>query len=296
MATGKSNKWLWIVGSLILVGGGIGAYFLLRKPKEDAETDEGDTDLGAGAGTDAGNIGSGSVQTKQFTFPFTTTEEGNKFRAWVIKKDPAFAKSIDLDATGSLNSYVQKAWDKYGKEYTESQKPTTTTTTTNKVAPSKDDIKIIVSKGTGSNAEESWLNKRDASFVKAWANAWRNKNSTKGFTWANQIYSMKTGNKLLTYNPIGLSHEVNKSGQIAKAEPNWGSSAVYVPKGLKVGKARAYKIDEDENIWLYFPDNGGSYKWGVAKYFNRISSSSFDGMGDQNFEPASSFDAFEPSL
>lgn len=295
MATGKSNKWLWIVGSLILVGGGIGAYFLLRKPKEDAETDEGDTDLGAGAGAGAGNIGGGSVQTKQFTFPFTTTEEGNKFRAWVIKKDPAFAKSIDLDATGSLNSYVQKAWDKYGKEYTESQKTTTTTTTTNKVAPSKEDIKVVVSKGTGSRAEESWLKQREASFVKAWADAWRNKNTTNGFTWANQIYSMKTGNRMLEYNPIGLSHETNTSGSIAKADPYNNSSAVYVGKGLKVGKARAYKIS-DGNIWLYFPDNGGSYKWGVAKYFDRLSKSSFDGMGDHNFEPASSFDAFEPSL
>ena len=31
MATGKSNKWLWIVGGAIVVAGGIGAYFLLRK-------------------------------------------------------------------------------------------------------------------------------------------------------------------------------------------------------------------------------------------------------------------------
>jgi len=50
---------------------------------------------------------------------FTSTSQGNKFRAWVNKNYPTYAKSIDLSKTGSYsNSYIKKAWAKYGTEYT----------------------------------------------------------------------------------------------------------------------------------------------------------------------------------
>lgn len=46
-------------------------------------------------------------------------EEGNKFRAWVNKKYPVYAKQIDLDKKYSsfTNTYIAKAWKKYGEEY-----------------------------------------------------------------------------------------------------------------------------------------------------------------------------------
>ena len=66
-------------------------------------------------------------------YPFTTEAEGNTFRAWVIAKDPTYAKSISLSATGKLNSYVQKAWDKYGTEYSKTLAPATTSTTKDKI-------------------------------------------------------------------------------------------------------------------------------------------------------------------
>jgi hypothetical protein len=68
-----------------------------------------------------------------YTFPFKTEAEGNTFRAWVIAKDSKYAKSIDLSATGKLNNYVQKAWDKYGAEYTKLFPPATTSTTKDKI-------------------------------------------------------------------------------------------------------------------------------------------------------------------
>jgi hypothetical protein len=68
-----------------------------------------------------------------YTFPFKTESEGNTFRAWVISKDPTYAKSISLSATGKLNSYVQKAWDKYGAEYLKLFPLATTSTTSNKI-------------------------------------------------------------------------------------------------------------------------------------------------------------------
>jgi hypothetical protein len=54
------------------------------------------------------------------------TEQGNKFREWVNKKDPTFAKSINLSLKGPYdNDYIRKAWAKYGDEYKVALKPKT---------------------------------------------------------------------------------------------------------------------------------------------------------------------------
>ena len=50
--------------------------------------------------------------------PFTNKEEGNAFRAWINETYPDYAKEIDLDKKGGYNnSYIKKAWDKYGETY-----------------------------------------------------------------------------------------------------------------------------------------------------------------------------------
>lgn len=50
--------------------------------------------------------------------PFKTEEEGNKFREWVNKTYPDWAKKNNLDATGGKdNSYIRKAYSEYGDKY-----------------------------------------------------------------------------------------------------------------------------------------------------------------------------------
>tara|TARA_R100001460_G_scaffold77972_1_gene118923 strand:- start:7790 stop:9373 length:1584 start_codon:yes stop_codon:yes gene_type:complete len=45
-------------------------------------------------------------------------EEGNKFRQWVNANYPDYAKKINLSKEGPMNnSYIRKAWQKYGQEY-----------------------------------------------------------------------------------------------------------------------------------------------------------------------------------
>lgn len=68
-------------------------------------------------------------QSKQSdkSIPFKNNEEGNKFREWVNKKDPDYAKKIQLDKksekeNGFKNEYIKKAWEKYGEEYKKEQK------------------------------------------------------------------------------------------------------------------------------------------------------------------------------
>lgn len=50
--------------------------------------------------------------------PFKTDEQGNKFREWVNKTYPDWAKKNNLDASGAKdNSYIRKAYAEYGKNY-----------------------------------------------------------------------------------------------------------------------------------------------------------------------------------
>jgi hypothetical protein len=115
-----------IIGTAILVICGVVGYFIYKKikdskPEEQPPAPAPDSSSGSNTSIGSGsNVGSGN----QFTFPFKTTDEGNAFRAWVIAKDPQFAKSIDLSAKGPLNNYIQKAWDKYGAEYQKGTAPT----------------------------------------------------------------------------------------------------------------------------------------------------------------------------
>tara|TARA_Y100001934_G_C12344265_1_gene771918 strand:- start:633 stop:2360 length:1728 start_codon:yes stop_codon:yes gene_type:complete len=52
------------------------------------------------------------------TQPFKNIEEGNNFRLWVNQNYPEYAKKIKLGKTGSFtNSYIQKAYKKFGEEY-----------------------------------------------------------------------------------------------------------------------------------------------------------------------------------
>lgn len=59
--------------------------------------------------------------------PFKTKKEGDIFRAWVNDKYSEYAKSIELDRSGKYdNSYIRKAWAKFGEDYSKlSAKPTT---------------------------------------------------------------------------------------------------------------------------------------------------------------------------
>jgi hypothetical protein len=53
-----------------------------------------------------------NVGKSETAFPFTTNEEGNKFRAWMNKNYPKTSKSLQLDPTGLFNnSYMKKAWN-----------------------------------------------------------------------------------------------------------------------------------------------------------------------------------------
>lgn len=52
--------------------------------------------------------------------PFNSKKEGDLFREYVNNYYPEYASKIQLDRSGLFyNSYIRKAFEKYGKEYTE---------------------------------------------------------------------------------------------------------------------------------------------------------------------------------
>ena len=124
------NRGIVVISSLVVIGGGV-AFLLwkLNKKKEEqklkdeeaakaaAASTNTNTNTGGGGSAGGGGDSTGSGTKSKFTFPFKTKAEGDIFRAYVRAKDKDFAKSIALDATGELNSNVQKAWDKYGADY-----------------------------------------------------------------------------------------------------------------------------------------------------------------------------------
>jgi hypothetical protein len=285
MANGKSSAGFWLLISTLLVGGGVGIYFLLRKPKEEGEKSEEElkreeeekkrledeknkVDEKPKNDTSSTNT---YVAPKSFTFPFTTEAEGNKFRAFVIAKDPTFAKKIDLSATGKLNSYVQKAWEKYGAEYQKS--PAVSTTSTTATTNLSKNIDTIIGASMGAKAEKTYLLKTNVEYVNKWADAIKNKKNA--FIWANQVYRTKTGDKVLEYNPIGRKYYAKITGEIGKLNPSDDSTAVRWDKGKELGKVTS--VSYNNGVWLYIPSMN-IYKWYKVDYVTTTKpSSSFSG-------------------
>ena len=125
---------LIIIGSIIVIAG-VGGYFGYqwykknKKKKEEENTGSGSQDSGSSSSssssTSVSSPTSSSTSTStSFSFPSNwTTKEGNAFRQWVIANHPDYAKQISLDASGSLNEYVDKAYKAYGTTYLNSLKP-----------------------------------------------------------------------------------------------------------------------------------------------------------------------------
>ena len=302
--TGKTggSSTIWIIGSLIVIAGGIGAYFLLKKPKsqvgkseeelkrEEEERkrieDENKKDEKPKKEKPKEEKPQKEyVAPKTFTFPFKTKAEGNAFRVWVNTKYPDYAKSIDLSKSGELNSYVEKAWVVYGAEYTKNPSltgttPTGTTPTGTIPANLSNDIDTIIKLGNGSNAKREHLLKQPAPFVKTWADSLKSTNEfTKNrFQWGNKVYRTSDGGTLLYYYPLNKNYWA-KNNLKAYQTHNTKTSYSSVSKGTKLGKAKNMWATSD-GLWFYMPDESYFYKWYLAKDVTSTPSSSFEGTND----------------
>ena len=113
----KGTKIILAISAVLAIGAGIFIYTSSKKKKEAEEAriaaEELAKSLKNNSGGGSTDGGSSSVSTG-----FKNKAEGDAFRGWVNDKYPAYAKSIVLSKTGDYdNSYIRKAYAKYGAEY-----------------------------------------------------------------------------------------------------------------------------------------------------------------------------------
>jgi len=98
-------------------------FFMKNRTNEELNLDGASTFLKSPSSSSSSSKSSGSgklkvVKPTYSATPFKTKEEGNKFREWVNKNHPDWAKSNSLDATGPQdNTYIRKAYAEYGDAY-----------------------------------------------------------------------------------------------------------------------------------------------------------------------------------
>lgn len=113
------------IGIVSTIAVGIGIYFLGKKLNWWGKGTYNPNDEEGGTVVDdvIDNVKKVTVSTN--STPFKSKEEGNKFRAWINDTYPDYAKKIDLWREGDYdNSYIRKAYTKYGTEYEKLGKPT----------------------------------------------------------------------------------------------------------------------------------------------------------------------------
>ena len=117
------KKKIIIISSIVVIAG-VGGYFGYQWHKKRKEKKESDNkDSSAPTSVDSSSTSTTPSATSQYSFPSSwTTKEGDAFRQWVRANYPDYAKQINLDASGSLNAYVDKAYQKYGTIYQNSLK------------------------------------------------------------------------------------------------------------------------------------------------------------------------------
>ena len=276
--TKKILVWSTVVAIL-----GVGSYFGYKVYKKYKEKKGSGGDSGSStsdpSAIDSGNSSGSSSGSES---PFKTVAEIKAFQDWLDITHPLWIndngkwKNLRVGTATEPNRHVSgkgygtygkstaSAYSKWGSEYAVKPKVETPSA----VTPSKvNQLDIDKIKGNAylTPAQKNALGSKNADYIKSWANGFRNSRST--FIWANQVYRTATGEKILTYNPVGKAHIVKNGGNIAFPYPTKKSgSGEFVASTTDVGIVRDIKFNEGE-LWFYLPDNGGFNKWGVAQNF-----------------------------
>jgi hypothetical protein len=277
MTQGKSSVGFWLLIGTLVLGGGVGIYFLLRKPKEEKAADGGDenlndkkiittpTNLSSGGVIGSGSgSGSSSGSTKPKSNAPSELNSENKIKAFQnyvlqIKKDKTILGKTGADGDWGGNS--QNAWDKYGADFKKSEtyKGFDITTT-------DEDIRRIIDFATGKKSNEGYLKSSPKTFVKKWSDTIKNKKTA--FIWANQVYRTKTGEQVMSFNPTIFNLKTSKGGNL-RASPNPQSSPTQISAGVNLGKGSAVAFS-DPYLYIYLPSKS---KWIASSLVSKASSS-----------------------
>ena len=302
MANGKSKAGIWIIASIILIGGGIGAYFLLRKPKEevggeDEKKEETDADTNLGGGGGGGNQGGGGAT---YTAPSELNDSTKikAFQDWMdaqgkgwIEKDGKWVLLNKGAGYGNYGKSTDAVWKVYGKDFL-AKKGIAPKPTTDKGKPDSADVKTIL--GYTKGRTEAGLNTYPKDYIKDWASAIRNRLSTH--TWGNQVYSTLNGEVLIPYDQTNFVHYVTKKGQYYKATDDLDATAYTTTLGDDLGKlGRAVRRFDTKGVgytliyvpkkemWIY---SSAVSKTKPTSSFNGVAYEPFSNMVGESFDLA----------
>jgi hypothetical protein len=294
MATKGGSKIFWIIGGLIVVAGSVGAYFLLRKPKDEGTGDT-DTNTDTDTNVGGGNVGGGGA-TKTYTAPSELNDSTKikAFQDWMdvkgkgwIPKNGTWVLLNKGAGYGNYGENTDNVWKFYGAEYVSSKKGTLPTPIKNTEKPDSADVKTIL--GYAKGRTEKGLNSFSKGYIKDWADAIRNRLSTH--TWSNQVYSTLNGEVLIPYDQTKFVHYVTKKGQYYKATDDLDATAYTTTIGDDLGKlGRAVRRFNTKGVGytlIYVPKKE---MWIYADAVSRTKpSSSFMGS-DMDLDMFASFD------
>jgi len=133
--TGKKggSKIFWIIGGIILVAGGIGAYFLLRKKKGDENTDIDTSDDGdkkdSSPSSSSSSPSSSSSSSVSAPSELNSTDKIKAFQDWMdaqgkgwIQKDGKWVLLNKGAGYGNYGKSTDAVWKVYGKQYLDAKK------------------------------------------------------------------------------------------------------------------------------------------------------------------------------
>ena len=267
MAKGKSSVGFWLLIGTLVVGGGVGIYFLLRKPKEetaDENLDEKKEDIVVPTITTRDDSGSQTKPKSSAPSELNTADKIKAFQNYVLNTKNDVTILGGSGADGKWGSNSQKAWEKYGSDFKKTPDFKGITTVV-----SADAKKRILDFATGSKAKSSYLNSTNQDFVKKWAET-IGKDKT-AFIWANQVYRTKTGERVMDYNPLIFNLKTSKDATL-RASASKDSAGTGIKAGEELGKGGDVKFS-NPYLYIYLPNKK---KW-IASINVKKSSSSFTG-------------------
>lgn len=255
----KSKKAIWIIASIVLIGGGIGAYFLLRKPKKDGEDEDAYKEE-----EDADKTIVGVGDTKFETPKELDSEDKIKaFQDWMDAQGKPWIKVNDKYVMlnkgvgyGNYGKSTDAVWKVFGKDYLAKKgvTPTIKPSLENKDKSSSADVKAILKYAKG--VTEAGLNLLSKSQAKSWADAIKNGKTIYLFN--NKVYSTIYGDKILDYNPLNKKHYTSKEGLFYKETSQLDSKGFNSSIGRDLGKVGSivYRLDSKGNgvTLFWMPD------------------------------------------
>jgi hypothetical protein len=267
MAKGKSSVGFWLLIGTLVVGGGVGIYFLLRKPKEetaDENLDEKKEDIVVPTITTRDDSGTQTKPKSSAPSELNTADKIKAFQNYVLNTKNDVTILGGSGADGKWGSNSQKAWEKYGSDFKKTPDFKGITTVV-----SADAKKRILDFATGSKAKSSYLNTANQDFVKKWAETIGKERTA--FIWANQVYRTKTGERVMDYNPLIFNLKTSKDATL-RASASKDSAGTGIKAGQELGKGGDVKFS-NPYLYIYLPNKK---KW-IASINVKKSSSSFTG-------------------